>query len=63
MLREARSAVVRVTRRNRSDDELKGLVYALTPQPKEEGVPWFKRPVTLGIVVLAASALLNLLFW
>ena len=56
-------AISVLTRQNRSDEELKGLVYALTPRPKEEGVPWFKRPVTLGMIVLAASVLLNLLFW
>jgi len=51
------------TRRNKTDVELTGLVYSLTPKVKEHGVAWWKQPVTLGIVVLAASLLLNLLFW
>src|SRR6185503_6677253 len=32
------------TRQRRSPDELTGLVYALTPKPKDEGLPWTKRP-------------------
>ena len=52
-----------VTRRTKTDPELAGLVYSLTPKVKEHGVPWWKQPATLGILVLAASLLLNLLFW
>lgn len=51
-----------VTRRNKSDEELKGLVYSLTPKPPAENEPWYKRPVTLGLIVLAATLVLNLIF-
>ena len=34
-----------VTRRLKSDQELTGLVYSLTPKQKEHGLPWWKRPV------------------
>ncbi len=49
--------------RPRADSEMVGLVYSLTPRPKEEGVPWYKWPVTLGVVVLLLTAILNFLFW
>src|SRR5881392_2415607 len=51
------------TARTKTDDELRGLVYSLTPRIREEAVPWFKRPVTLAIGILAASAILNVIFW
>jgi solute:Na+ symporter, SSS family len=51
------------TKRNRSDEELTGLVYALTPRPKEEAVAWYLQPMKVGVLVLAAAALLNALFF
>ena len=51
------------TRRNKTDDELRGLVYSLTPRVKEHGVAWYKQPATLGIVVLVAAIILNVIFW
>jgi SSS family solute:Na+ symporter len=52
-----------VTKRRKSDDELAGLVYALTSRPKEDGVPWHKRPATLGVAILAVTLVLNIVFW
>ncbi len=51
------------TRQRKSPDELAGLVYALTPRPKEGGVPWFKRPALLGAGILVLTAILNVIFW
>ena len=51
------------TKRNKSDDELKGLVYSLTPRIKQENVPWYSQPATLGIIVLAIALVLNIIFW
>jgi solute:Na+ symporter, SSS family len=49
---------------NRTVDELRGLVYSLTDKPREApGTPWYSRPVTLGVVVLSAAAVLNVIFW
>jgi SSS family solute:Na+ symporter len=52
-----------VTKRRKSDDELTGLVYALTARTKEAGVPWHKRPATLGVAILAVTLVLNIVFW
>jgi SSS family solute:Na+ symporter len=50
------------TPRNKTDAELQGLVYSLTPRaPPERGEPWYKRPVVVGVIVLAVTLLLN--FW
>ena len=51
------------TARNRTDEQLKGLVYSLTPKPPKENEPWYQQPVTLGIIVLAVTVLLNIIFW
>jgi SSS family solute:Na+ symporter len=52
-----------LTRRTKTDDELKGLVYSLTPRLKDEGQAWILRPAVLGVVLLAACVALNYIFW
>jgi SSS family solute:Na+ symporter len=51
------------TRRDKQDSELVGLVYSLTPKTYGDGDPWFKKPVFLGLAVLALTFILNILFW
>ena len=51
------------TPRTKTDAELTGLVYSLTPKPKSEDEPWFKRPAVLGALVMGATVVLNLIFW
>src|SRR3972149_3904294 len=52
-----------LTRQRKSDADLKGLVYALTPRPKEEHLPWWKTPEGIGAMVLALVVALNVAFW
>jgi SSS family solute:Na+ symporter len=54
--------VVSMLTRPREERELVGLVYSLTPKPDERKLPWWKRPVTLAVVVLAMAVALNLIF-
>jgi SSS family solute:Na+ symporter len=51
------------TRRTKTDEELTGLVYSLTPKIKELGLPWYKQPALLGTVVIIATVVLNIIFW
>jgi SSS family solute:Na+ symporter len=51
------------TRRTKGDDELKGLVYSLTPKVVDRQQAWYVRPAVFGVVLLAACALLNYIFW
>jgi SSS family solute:Na+ symporter len=51
-----------LTRRTKTDEELKGLVYSLTPKLKDEETAWYLRPATLGLVLLACCVVLNLIF-
>ena len=52
-----------VTKRKKSDEDLKGLVYSLTPKLSEEAVPWYQRSSTLAIIVLVLATVLTILFW
>ena len=45
------------------DEDLKGLVYALTPIPHDRNLPWHKRPAVLAAIVLSLTAILNVIFW
>ena len=51
------------TARTKSDEELKGLVYSLTPKIKDEGEAWFLRPAVLGVILLACCVVLNWIFF
>src|SRR5438105_5946141 len=55
--------LVSLVTRPRAPEELRGLVYGLTPKPVDTAVNWFQRPVTLAAVVLTATVLLNLGFF
>lgn len=43
-------------------EKLVGLVYSLTPKPKARDVAWYKRPVSIGIIILILVTILNLIF-
>ena len=51
-----------VTRRTKTDEELRGLVYSLTERQSEAHLAWHQRPLYLGVVILAAALVLNVIF-
>ena len=52
------------TRPNRTNDELRGLVYSLTEKQKDvPGSAWYSRPMPLGLLVLGGALALNIIFW
>ena len=51
------------TRRTKSDEELKGLVYSLTPKIVDHNLPVWQRPAVVGIVLLICCVILNVIFW
>jgi solute:Na+ symporter, SSS family len=57
------TVAISLATRPREDKELVGLVYSLTPRESSDDVAWYARPATLGIAVLAAALVLNLMFW
>jgi SSS family solute:Na+ symporter len=54
-----------VTRRKKSDEDLRGLVYSLTPHlaQGEESLRWYEKPLTLAGFVLVVTVALNVIFW
>ena len=51
------------TRRVKTDEELTGLVYSLTPRQKDEGKKWFSRPGPLAVIVGIIAIILSIIFW
>ena len=45
--------------RPRTDSELAGLVYSLTPKPVETNLKWFQKPAMLAVGVIAILLVLN----
>jgi SSS family solute:Na+ symporter len=56
-------AISLATRRAKADEELKGLVYSLTPKIKSDNVPFFLQPGVVGVILLIACLILNIIFW
>jgi SSS family solute:Na+ symporter len=57
------TALVSLATKPRPHEELRGLVYSLTERPRDEGEPWYRRPATLAVVVLALTLVLNIVFF
>jgi SSS family solute:Na+ symporter len=55
--------VVSLATRPRPEEELRGLVYSLTPRPSDKGLPWIRRPWVLAVVVLVLTVALNFVFF
>ncbi len=51
------------TSRTKSDEQLKGLVYSLTPRISEPDQPWYLKPGFLASLLLLLCAALNVIFW
>jgi len=51
------------TAQKKSDEDLKGLVYSLTPKLKNHEKHVLARPAVLGVILLIACVLLNIIFW
>ncbi len=47
----------------KTDEELKDLVYGLTPLPDEGRCPWYKHPVFWAAVVGIVLVAINIIFW
>ncbi|HUA39803.1 MAG TPA: sodium:solute symporter family protein [Candidatus Sulfopaludibacter sp.] len=51
------------TGRTKTDEQLKGLVYSLTPKTVDHNQPLWQRPPVAGVALLIACVILNLIFW
>ena len=51
------------TKSRKTDEELKGLVYSLTPKIVDNNIPVWQRPAIVGTVLLIVCVILNFIFW
>ena len=51
------------TRSQKTDADLKGLVYSLTPKIVDNNLPVYQKPAVVGVVLLIVCVILNFLFW
>jgi solute:Na+ symporter, SSS family len=51
------------TKRTKTDEDLKGLVYSLTPRIQDDSEHWYQRPVVLAVIVGVIALALSLIFW
>jgi len=51
------------TKRTKTDAELKGLVYSLTPKIVDNNIPFYQKPAVVGVVLLIVCVILNAIFW
>jgi SSS family solute:Na+ symporter len=54
---------VSLVTRPRSNEDMKGLVWSLTPRVREHGLAWYLRPGILAVIVGAMAIALNVVFW
>jgi solute:Na+ symporter, SSS family len=52
-----------VTKRTKTDEELKGLVYSHTPRIKDDEKVWILRPGILATILLIVCVVLNVIFF
>src|SRR2546425_997708 len=55
--------LVSLVTRARAPEELRGLVYGLTPKPSDDVKRWYERPGPLAVIVLTLTVALNLIFF
>jgi SSS family solute:Na+ symporter len=51
------------TKRTKTDEELKGLVYSMTPKLADGDQAFLWRPAVLGSILLVGCVILNIIFW
>jgi SSS family solute:Na+ symporter len=57
------TVIVSLVSAPRPEGELRGLVYSLTPRPRDDGVALYRQPGPLAATVLIATVILNVIFW
>ncbi|TAN38836.1 MAG: Na+/galactose cotransporter [Verrucomicrobia bacterium] len=52
-----------LTKQTKTNEDLKGLVYALTPRVVDGEQLWITRPAVFGTILLIGCVILNIIFW
>jgi solute:Na+ symporter, SSS family len=57
------TVIVSLFSKPKPNEQLVGLVYSLTPKQKDAAKVWYKNPLWLGIIILAITLVLNIIFF
>ena len=57
------TVIVSLFTKPKPENSLVGLVYSLTPRQKDKAKKWYKNPLVLGLIVLLATLILNIIFY
>ena len=57
------TAIVSSFTARKPDEELRGLVYSLTPRQTDPDKRWYKNPLWLGVVVLILTLIINVILY
>jgi SSS family solute:Na+ symporter len=57
------TVVVSLFTKPKPDEELKGLVYSLTPKATVVETVWYKKPWVLAVLAIVIFAIFNIIFW
>lgn len=57
------TALVSSFTKRKPDDELRGLVYSLTPKQTDPDKRWYKNPLWLGVAVLVITLIINVILY
>jgi len=55
--------ITMLTKKLKTDDQLKGLVYSLTPRVVDDSRYWYQKPGFMAIVVGVIAIALSIIFW
>jgi SSS family solute:Na+ symporter len=56
------TVLVSLVTRRQPEEALAGLTYSLTPKIEAERGPWYTRPVVLGVIMITAVIILDIIF-
>jgi SSS family solute:Na+ symporter len=57
------TALISFFTEKKSEKELVGLVYSLTPRQQDKNRIWYKNPLWIAVIVLAITLVLNIIFY
>jgi solute:Na+ symporter, SSS family len=52
-----------LTKRNKTDEDLNGLVYSLTPKAKDDSKIWYEKPTVMAWAVGILSIIITIIIW
>jgi SSS family solute:Na+ symporter len=55
--------ITMLTKRTKTDEDLKGLVYSLTPRVQDDSRYWYQKPEFLAVIVAVIAIVLSIIYW